>query len=132
MTLKHYGVDRFRTLVDRSLDLTLLATELFDRSPALEVLARPQLGVVCFRYAPEKPVAPDTDRETFLERLNETLVNRVHESGHALLSTTRLNGCYAIRFCPMNHRTRVEDVVSTIALIERLGREVEAEMREKV
>jgi aromatic-L-amino-acid decarboxylase len=127
MTLKHYGVEKFQALVNQHLDLALLATALFDRSPVLDVMVRPQLGVVCFRYLPESPVPDQMDRETYLQQLNEALVERIHQDGHALLSTTRLQNRYAIRFCPMNHRSTMEDVISTIAVLEETGREVENE-----
>jgi hypothetical protein len=71
------------------------------------------------------------DRETCLQQLNEALVERIHRNGKALLSTTRLQNQYAIRFCPMNHRTTKEDVISTIAVLEQTGREVEKEMVSK-
>lgn len=124
MTLKHYGMDTFRALVDQHLDLALLAQALFEQSPVMEVMVPPQLGVVCFRYVPEKPVPEGVDREVWLQQINEALVDRIHEDGHALLSTTRLENRYAIRFCPMNHRTTKEDVVKTIAVMEKIGREV--------
>ncbi len=128
MTLKHYGIEKFQTLVNQHLDLALLATALFDRSPVLEVMVRPQLGVVCFRYIPESPIPDHMDRETYLQQLNEVLVERIHHDGQALLSTTRLQNRYTIRFCPMNHRTTMEDVISTITVLEQTGRKVEKEM----
>jgi aromatic-L-amino-acid decarboxylase len=131
MTLKHYGIGKFQALVDQHLDLALLATALFDQSPVLDVMVRPQLGVVCFRYIPETPVPDHMDRETYLQQLNEALVERIHRNGKALLSTTRLQNQYAIRFCPMNHRTTKEDIISTIAVLEQTGREVEKEMVSK-
>jgi glutamate/tyrosine decarboxylase-like PLP-dependent enzyme len=125
MSLKKYGVRAFRQAIDQSLDLTLLAEALLDRSPVCEILSRAHLGIVCFRYVP-RGFQPATEAdEEHLNRLNEKLVELILHDGRAMLTSTRLNSRFAIRFCILNHRTRKEDVEETVMLIERLGKEAE-------
>jgi len=122
MALRFYGIETYRALIDRSLDLAQLAALLMRRSPVLEVFNEPQLGVVCFRYVPFTPQT--TEDEARLDQINALLVERVIASGEATLSSTRLRGRFAIRFCVLNHRTLASDVEQAVALVERLGNEV--------
>src|ERR1043165_1604788 len=61
MALRFYGIETYRALVDRSLDLTQVAALLMRRSSVLEVFNEPQLGVVCFRYVPYTPQTPEDE-----------------------------------------------------------------------
>jgi glutamate/tyrosine decarboxylase-like PLP-dependent enzyme len=117
-------VETYRALIDRSLDLAQLTALLMRRSKVIEVLNEPQLGVVCFRYLPAGLTSHEAEDEARLDRLNAELVERVVASGEATLSSTRLSGRFAIRFCVLNHRTQTSDIERTIALIERLGNEL--------
>jgi glutamate/tyrosine decarboxylase-like PLP-dependent enzyme len=124
MALRFYGIETYRALIDRSLDLAQLAALLMRRSPVLEVFNEPQLGVVCFRYVPAGCTAQTAEDEARLDQINAALVERVIASGEATVSSTRLRGRFAIRFCALNHRTQTSDVERTVALIEQLGNEV--------
>jgi glutamate/tyrosine decarboxylase-like PLP-dependent enzyme len=117
--LRYYGIETFIRLVERSLDLAELAAELMRRSPVIEVLNEPQLGIVCFRYVPV-----GLADEARIESLNTELVARVIASGEATMSSTRLRERFAVRLCVLNHRTGAGDVESAVALVERLGSEI--------
>jgi glutamate/tyrosine decarboxylase-like PLP-dependent enzyme len=115
----------FREVIDQCLDLTQLAEALLDRSPVCEILSRPQLGIVCFRYVPQKFQPATEADEEYLNQLNEKLVEQILQDGRAMLTSTRLGSRFAIRFCILNHRTRKEDVEETVTFIEQLGKEAE-------
>ena len=124
MALKTYGASRFRQIIDRCLDLTEYAARWFERSPRIELVTRPQLGIFTFRYVPER--LPAADAQAYLNRLNERLVAKITASGKLMLSSTRLGSLTVLRLCVLNHRTRKEDIKEALSLIERLGREAEA------
>jgi glutamate/tyrosine decarboxylase-like PLP-dependent enzyme len=126
MALKTYGARRFRQIIDRCLDLTEYAARLFERSPRIELVTRPQLGIFTFRYVPER--LPATDTQAYLNRLNEKLVANITASGKLMLSSTRLGPQTVLRLCVLNHRTRKEDVKEALSIIEQLGREAEASL----
>jgi len=117
--LRYYGIETFIRLVERSLDLAELAAELMRRSPVIEVLNEPQLGIVCFRYVPV-----GLADEARIESLNTELVARVIASGEATMSSTRLRERFVVRLCVLNHRTGAGDVERAVALIERVGSEI--------
>ncbi len=53
--------------------------------------------------------------EQELARANSELVSRFEATGHGLVSSTRLDGRYAIRMCVMNHTTARADVERTVS-----------------
>jgi glutamate/tyrosine decarboxylase-like PLP-dependent enzyme len=101
LSIRTLGLRAFRDAVDRALDLAATAAEWIERSPELELMAPPSLGIVCFRRLAD-------------ERANAELVAALEAAGFALVSSTRLRGRYAIRMCVLNHTTRAVDVERTL------------------
>jgi glutamate/tyrosine decarboxylase-like PLP-dependent enzyme len=112
LSLQYFGVNAFRTAIDRSLDFTLDAQQYIEASPSLELMSPAQLGIVCFRRT-----GAGCDRDQ-LERLNENLLRELISSGSSMMSSTRINGEFALRFCVLNHRTRREDVLDVLQWFE--------------
>src|SRR5581483_9999530 len=112
LSIRYFGLGAFRAAVERSLDLTELAARRIGESASLELLVPPSLGVVCFRR-----VFPEAN-ERELARLNDGLVDALERSGIGLVSSTRLDGRYAIRLCALNHTSREEDVLQVLDFIE--------------
>jgi aromatic-L-amino-acid/L-tryptophan decarboxylase len=114
LSLQYFGVDSFRRAIDRSLDLAELAERTIAESNELELLSPAALGVVCFRRRPS-----GLDEEGSLERLNADLDRRLAESGEGMISSTRIDGRFALRLCILNHRSRAEDVERVLTWLER-------------
>jgi glutamate/tyrosine decarboxylase-like PLP-dependent enzyme len=117
LSVKVLGLGWFRALVDRCCRLTEFARRLLDEQAAVfEVLSPPRLSVVCFRYRP----AGEWQEEA-LDRLNLALAEELRATGRAFLSTTRLGGRVALRFCFVNWRTTAADVEEVVGLLATLG-----------
>ena len=114
LSLMYFGVDAFREAIDRSLDLALVAEKRIRASDELELLSPATLGIVCFRRRPERLAEEGT-----LERLNAELVRRLAQSGVGMISSTRVDGRYALRLCVLNHRSGAEDVERVLDWLER-------------
>jgi aromatic-L-amino-acid decarboxylase len=114
VSLEYFGVDAFRTAIDRSLDLTRLAQARIEESGELELLVPATLGVVCFRRR-----FGGMDDEDALAHLNAGLVEGLAASGEGLVSSTRLRGRYALRLCVLNHTSTARDVERVLDWIER-------------
>jgi len=56
--------------------------------------------------------------ERQLEALNSDLARRLAESGEGFVSSTRVDGRYALRICVLGHRSRAEDVERVLAWLE--------------
>lgn len=109
LSLSYFGVDAFRAAIDRCLDLALRAERLIGVHPELELVSPAQLGIVAFRRR-----FTEAEEEWQSARLNAALVGRFEQSGLGLVSSTTLDGRYAIRLCILNHTTTKADVERTI------------------
>jgi len=113
LSIQTFGLDAFRQTIDRCLDHAAHIAQRVRGNAEFELLAPPSLGIVCFRR--RSPGATDAE----LDALNEQLLQRVVQSGRAMLSSTRLNGRYALRLCVLNHTTTREDVDTVMNLLEQ-------------
>jgi glutamate/tyrosine decarboxylase-like PLP-dependent enzyme len=118
LSLKEHGIDKFRRLIEQNVEQARYLVALVEASTELQLLAPAPLNVVCFRYT------DSSLDETQLNRLNEELLIRLHESGVAVPSSTMLNGTYALRVAITNHRSRREDFDLLVRKVVELGREL--------
>jgi aromatic-L-amino-acid/L-tryptophan decarboxylase len=124
LSLKVLGVGWFRTLTERCMRLADFSQALLEQDGRFEILSPRRLSIVCFRYVP--PGAVD---EAALDRLNLALIDAVRATGRAFLSSTRLRGRTAIRFCFVNWRTTAGDVEEVVRLLGELGGELATRLR---
>ena len=88
MSIQTFGLARIRAAITRAIELADEAGRLVARTPGLELLSPPSLGVLCFRYRPQGAEWSPSR----IEKLNEALQARVIESQMAMISSTRLRG----------------------------------------
>lgn len=105
LSVQYFGLDAFRTAVDRCLDLAVHAEGRVAAHPELELMSPASLGIVCFRRR-----ARPGESEDETARRNAALVADFEATGQGLVSSTRLRGHYAIRLCVMNHTSGAHDV----------------------
>lgn len=116
-TLKAYGRDGHRRVVEHCLDIAQRFADLVDAHPELERMAEVPLNIVAFRYNP----GGLEDEE--LDRLNAALGTAVIEEGHFLLGTSKLGPRTIFRPAFSNWRTRISDLEALVDDLVRLGRE---------
>lgn len=116
MSVKALGLAWFRALVERCCRLAEYAEAILRARPDFEILCPRQLSIVCFRY---RPAAATSDES--LDQLNLDLVERLRATGRAIISSTRLHGHVALRFCFINPRTTSADVDEVVGLLRTLG-----------
>jgi glutamate/tyrosine decarboxylase-like PLP-dependent enzyme len=105
LSVQYFGLDAFRTAVDRCLDLAVHAERGVVARPQLELISPASLGIVCFR----RRGRPDETEEQTARR-NSALIAGFEATGQGLVSSTRLRGRYAIRLCVLNHTSSAHDV----------------------
>jgi glutamate/tyrosine decarboxylase-like PLP-dependent enzyme len=119
MALKEHGATKFGRLIQQNVDQARYLADLVAAAPELELMAPVPLNIVCFRFK-----AAGLDDEA-LNRFNQELLIRLHESGVAAPSYTTLERCcYALRAAITNHRSRREDFDLLVETVVRLGREL--------
>jgi len=115
MSIKEHGLRRFGRMIDRNVAQAAHLGRLVERSDRLELTAPIGLDIVCFRY---NPGGLDTEA---LNRLNQTILVELQESGIAAPSYTTLNGIYCLRVAISNHRSRFEDFDLLVREVLRIG-----------
>jgi glutamate/tyrosine decarboxylase-like PLP-dependent enzyme len=114
-TLKAYGRDGYREMVERHLDVAQHLAARVDAEPELERLADVPLNVVCFRWRPEG-VSEDA-----LDELNSRLGAELLRDGRVFAGTTRYDGKVALRPAIVNWRTQEADVDLLIDVLLELA-----------
>jgi glutamate/tyrosine decarboxylase-like PLP-dependent enzyme len=104
LSVQYFGLESFRAAIDQSLDLAAYSERRLQSLEQFEILSGVHLGIVCFRRR-----AAGAD-EAELENLNVALTRQLADSGVGMISSTRVRGHYALRFCIMNYRTARADV----------------------
>ena len=115
-------------------DDILLAQELYqlvEAHPELQAFTR-GLSITTFRYVPADLTRGSESVEAYLNQLNTELLNRLQRGGEALLSNAVIRGTFLLRACVVNFRTSLEDIEALPVLITRIGREVDAVLREGI
>ena len=118
-TLRAYGRDGYRALVDRHLALARRVGEQVEAAPELELMAPVRLNVVCFRW---RPAGVAEDR---LDALNRRLGAEILRDGRVYFGTTVYRGSVAFRPAISNWRSPEADV----DLIVQVTRELAAQLR---
>jgi glutamate/tyrosine decarboxylase-like PLP-dependent enzyme len=109
--LKVHGAEALGRVISQTCQLARYLERRIEAEPELELLAPVELNIVCFRYRAE-----DSDQA------NEQIVIALQESGVAAPSTTRINGCLAIRAAIVNHRTSRAEIDALVEKTLALGR----------
>lgn len=120
--IKAHGMETLAAAIDRTQDLAEAAERLVRCEPDLEVAAPASLGIVCFRYVGDPPLADEA-----ADRTNEEALRRVQRAGRFMLSSTRLSGRLVVRLCPLNYRSTETDVAEAIAAVAATARGVASE-----
>ncbi|GAA1824786.1 pyridoxal-dependent decarboxylase [Actinomadura chokoriensis] len=114
-TLRAYGRDGYREMVERHLDVAAHLGDLVEAAPDLELLAPVQLCIACFRYRPEG--VPEDRLNDLNARLGEALL----ADGRVYAGTSTYRGMTVFRPAPLNWRTTKADVEHLVDVLRQLG-----------
>jgi glutamate/tyrosine decarboxylase-like PLP-dependent enzyme len=115
-TLKAYGRDGHRQIVEHCLDVARHFAREVAAAPQLELMREPQLNIVPFRF---NPGGLD---DNALDQLNERLGASVLADGRFLVGTSKLGRRTIFRPAFSNWRTRHDDVEEFARVVQELGR----------
>ncbi len=118
MSLKEHGVRRYAQLIEQNAAQAQYLAEQVGHHPDLELMAPVELNIAVFRFR------ADGLDEQRLNALNETILIDLQERGIAVLTSTMLNGRYAMRAAIVNHRSRREDFDLVVEAVAARGREL--------
>ncbi len=105
LTLNLHGVGRFRTELDRMLDLAERAAERLTSMPGVELIDTPQLSVVAFRASAG-------------EETTRAMLDALLDSREVHVSSTTINNRLYVRFAFLSQRTTDEILDRAIQIVE--------------
>lgn len=122
LTLRTVGADAVGDAFDGALDLARATYELMLAEARLELLHRPQLSTIVFRY---RPCLTRSDAE--LDALNDTIRRRLARDGEAMVAATRVGGRRYLKFTLLNPATTIEQMREIVDLVVAYGTAIDAE-----
>jgi glutamate/tyrosine decarboxylase-like PLP-dependent enzyme len=114
-TLRAYGRDGYRAIVERCLDNAAHLARLVDEAEDFELLLPAPLNVVFFRYRPEG--VPEDE----LDELNLRIEQQVLKDGRVYVGTTHWAGVVGFRPAFVNWRTTPADAELVLETVRDLG-----------
>ncbi|MDF5756225.1 pyridoxal-dependent decarboxylase [Spongiactinospora sp. TRM90649] len=114
MSLQVFGLDTIHDAVEHGIALAEYAEKLLRERAHWRIVTPAQLGIVTFRpHLPQLP--PDA-----VDRITGAVARATLDDGHALVLTTDVGGRPVLRLRTTHPETVLEDLTSTIALLDRL------------
>ena len=114
-TLRALGPDRIGAMLDEVLDLARDGWRLLDDDPDFEVLVRPTLSTLVFRYAP-----PGL-RDEHLDAVNAAARESLFASGEAVVAGTRVDGRVYLKMTLLNPAATIDDLRAVLELLREHG-----------
>lgn len=121
MSLQEHGIKKFGRLIDQNIAQARYLSKLIEAQPDLELAARTNINIVCFRFN------PGNLESKFIKRINQEIMLRMQETGVAAISDTSLRGQHYLRVAITNHRTRRSDLDLLITEVMQLGKTIAEE-----
>lgn len=137
MVLRRFGREGIADRVRRHIELAERFAQWVHDDADFERMAPVPFSTVCFRARPHdlgRRAAEGDEQErrqvgTYLDTLNECLLNRLNATGRLFLSHTRLGGRYVLRFAIGNIRTTEAHVRRAWEEIQATAADLDDELR---
>ena len=123
MALQQVGKTGYIKMINEDIELSELLFEEAQKHEELEAVTQ-NLSITTFRYVPLKYAQDESSNKTFLNNLNEKLLNELQRGGEVFLSNAVIADKYCLRACIVNFRTSKKDIQDVIEIIVREGRKV--------
>ncbi|MEU0735542.1 pyridoxal phosphate-dependent decarboxylase family protein, partial [Streptomyces lavendulocolor] len=112
MTLRVMGADGVGQLFDEVCDLAAAGWDVLAADPRYDVVVRPSLSTLVFRYIPTAVTSPAE-----IDRANLYARKALFASGEAVVAGTKVDGRQYLKFTLLNPETTVHDITAVLDLI---------------
>ncbi|WP_321398029.1 pyridoxal phosphate-dependent decarboxylase family protein [Emcibacter sp.] len=113
--LRSYGLEGLQTHLRKHIGFCQNLAQKVEEHKDFELLAPHPLALFCFRFKPAGQTEAD------LDALNETLLEKLNDSGRLYLTQTRIQGQYALRFVSGSPYTEQHHIDEAWALIQNMA-----------
>lgn len=127
MALQQVGKIGYVEMIGEDIALAELFFLLAKNHSELEAVTH-SLSITTIRYVPSDYVQNSKEDKSYLNKLNEMLLNALQKEGEVFLSNAIINGKYCLRGCIVNFRTTKKDIEEIIEIIVRRGKEEHEKM----
>src|SRR5690606_29326550 len=136
LALRHAGRAGYVRMIGDDIRLSDRLFSQVQAHPDLEAFTQ-GLSITTFRYVPADMQADRVSSdervraaaESYLNELNEALLERIQSSGETFVSNAVVGGRYVLRPCIVNFNTRQADIDALPEIVVRLGRAADADLR---
>lgn len=125
LSLRQVGKNGIAGMIRRDIGLAEKLFQLVKNTPELEAVTR-HLSITTFRYTPSD--LPEGDADSYLNKLNEALLNRLQAGGEVFPSNAIIDGVYCLRVCIVNFRTSYVDLEALVKIVLREGGKLHKEL----
>jgi L-2,4-diaminobutyrate decarboxylase len=119
MSLEALGQKKYAEIIDHGVTMAQDVAAWVDGHNTLELVMKPQLASVLFRFRPE--AAMD---DAAIALLNQKIGDALLESGRANVGVTEHNGITCLKLTLLNPTVTLEDVKVLLSLVERTALEI--------
>jgi aromatic-L-amino-acid decarboxylase len=131
LMLQQAGAEGYRRMIGDDIALARRLHSLVAAHPRLEV-GSTHLSITTFRFVPEDlRGAADDDKTTYLNQLNEALLEQLQRTGDVFVSNAVVGGRYLLRACIVNFHTDRGDIDAVPAIVDAAGLAIDARMRHR-
>ena len=130
MALQQVGKNGYIEMIGEDIALAQLLFEKSQKHIELEPITQ-NLSITTLRYVPIGFAYEENNNQTYLNTLNEKLLNQLQEGGEVFLSNAVVADKYCLRCCIVNFRTSRKDIDEVIEIIVREGRIVHEALQRK-
>lgn len=121
MGLEALGQKQYAEIIDHGVTLAQQVAQYVDEQPVLELVMKPQLASVLFRYRPAH-LAHFSSADIAL--LNQRIGDALLESGRANVGVTEFDGVTCLKMTLLNPTVTLEDIKVLLTLVETTAQQL--------
>jgi aromatic-L-amino-acid decarboxylase len=130
LALQQVGRSGYVDMLNEDIELSELLFDLANSHSELEAVTQ-NLSITTLRYVPLNYLPNDKNKETYLNTLNEALLNELQQGGEVFLSNAIVKEKYCLRACIVNFRTSRKDIEEIIEIVVREGKKMHQKLHSK-
>ena len=121
MGLEALGQQQYAEIIDHGVTLAQQVAGYVTEQPELELVMKPQLASVLFRF---RPAALANASDADIALLNQKIGDKLLESGRANVGVTEANGITCLKVTLLNPTVTLQDIIKLLDLVELTGNEL--------
>ncbi len=121
LSLQQVGRSGYVKMITEDIELSELLFTQAENHPELEAVSQ-NLSITTLRYIPLDYTKNSANKESYLNELNEAILNDIQQGGEVFLSNAIVKEKYCLRGCIVNFRTSKKDIKEIVEILVRVGR----------